>query len=82
MTKEDAVNMRNELLQIVIDQLIDMEKINHDVYQSLISGDLDYGYAYPLEMNEDIDGYPVGFKKDAKNYLKDSIRKELVRLRE
>lgn len=81
VTKEDIVNMRDKLLQIVIDQLIDMEKINHDVYQSLIFGDLDYGYAYPLEMNEDEDGYPLGFKMDAKNYLKDNIRKELVRIR-
>lgn len=75
------MNIRNQVLKRLV-VLHSLEKINHDVCQSLIFGELHYGYAYPLEMNEDKDGYPLGFKTDAKNYLKDSVRKELVRIRE
>lgn len=80
VTKEDIENMREQLLQIVINQLIDMEKLNHDVYQHLISGDLDYGFANPLEAIEDKKGYQLGFRIDAKNYLKESVRNGLVNL--
>lgn len=81
-TKEDIEHVRTDLLEIVVNQLIDMEKLNHDVYQHLISGFLDYGFAAPLEMNEDIEAHPLGFRIDAKNYLKESVRNELVKMYE
>ncbi|MCY7580642.1 MULTISPECIES: hypothetical protein [Bacillus] len=78
MTKEDVENVREQLLHIVINQLIDMEKLKYDVSQYLVSGSLEYGFANPLEMVGDKDSYPLGFRIDAKNYLKESIRNELI----
>lgn len=80
MSKEDIENTKNHLIQEVVNQLIDMEKLNHDVYQYLISGSLEYGFAIPPEMKEDIDGSPLGFRIDTKNYLKESVIKELVKI--
>ncbi|MBK5458799.1 hypothetical protein [Peribacillus sp. TH27] len=80
MTKEDVENVRDQLLQIVINQLIDMERLNYEVSQYLVSGSLEYGFANPLEMIGDIGGYPLGFRIDTKNYLKESVRNELVNL--
>lgn len=82
MTKEDIENVRDGLLKIVIDQLIDMEKLNYDVSEYIVSGSLEFGLVNPLEMIEDIDGYPLGYRIDAKNYLKESVRNELVKLYE
>lgn len=80
MTKEDVESVREQLLNIVINQLIDMEKLKYDVFQYLVSGSLEYGFANSLEMVEDIDGYSLGFRIDAKNYLKESVRTELVKV--
>jgi len=55
-----------------------MEKFNHDVSQYIVSGSLEYGFADPLEMLEDKDGYPLGFRIDAKNYFKESVRNEIL----
>lgn len=79
ISKEDIESTKENLLQEIIKQLIDMEKFNHDIHQHLISGSLEYGLANPLEMNEDIDGSPLGYRIDAKNYLKESVKSELVK---
>ncbi|WP_404354889.1 hypothetical protein LG291_14645 [Cytobacillus firmus] len=78
MTKEDVENVIDQLLQIVINQLIDMEKLTYDVSKYLVSGSLEYGFANPLEMVGDKDSYPLGFRIDEKNYLKESVRNELI----
>lgn len=78
ITKEDIEKVRDDLLQIVINQLIDIDKLNHDVSQYIISGSLEYGFAEPLEMLEDKDGYSIGLRIDAKNYLKERVRNELL----
>lgn len=82
VTKEEIENIKDQLLQNVISQLIDMEKLNNDVSQYIVSGSLEYGFANPREIIEDIDGSSLGFRIDAKNYLKESIRNELVKLSE
>lgn len=79
VTEEEIENKKEELLQIVISQLIDMEKINHDIAHYIVTGSLEYGLADPLEMNEDIDGSPLGYRIDAKNYLKESVKSELIK---
>lgn len=79
VTKEEIENKKEELLKIVISQLIDIEKINHDISHYIVSGSLEYGLADPLEMNENIDGSPLGFRIDAKNYLKESVKSELIK---
>ena len=57
-----------------------MEKLNYDVSRHLVSGPLEFGFVNPLEMIEDIDGYSLGFRIDAKNYLKEDVRNELAKL--
>ncbi|MFK3988367.1 hypothetical protein [Exiguobacterium mexicanum] len=73
-SEEDIQNTKDSLLEIIIDQLIDVEKINYDVKQQLISGSLHHGLATPLESIEDQDGNVLGFKIDATNYLKHEIK--------
>lgn len=78
ITKEDMKDGRDKLINIIVDQLIDFEKIDYDIREHRLSNFLHYGYADPLDMMENEDGSQAGFKIDAKNYLKESVKKEII----
>lgn len=80
-TKEEIQNKKEELLNIIFEQLIDEEKINDDICEQFMSGKLIHGNATPLEPIE-YNGELLGFKIDAKKYLKESVKKELANIAE
>lgn len=74
ITPEEIRNKREELLNIIFDQLIDEEKLDYDVVQLLLSNYLSYGESESREKQVE----SSGIKIDAKNYLKESIQQELA----
>lgn len=71
-SKEGIENTRKELLCLIVDQLIDMEKVNHDVYQLLISNTVDYGFVYNPKAVEGKGNYFQEYSIDARKYLKET----------
>jgi len=82
ITKEDIKKGKEFLFDIIIDQLIDIEKIKYDIKDHILNNNLHYGYVHPLKLIENEDGSKAGFEIDAKNYLKESVKKEIARERE
>lgn len=78
LTNKEIENVKNNLIEAVIYDLIDMERIIYDTHEHIISGYLHYGNAKPLKMIEDEDGKPLGFQRDSKKYLKQSVIDELI----
>ncbi|WP_062196912.1 hypothetical protein [Massilibacterium senegalense] len=76
ITDEDKEKVRGYFIDILIDDLIDMQKLKTDIEEWALNGELIYGYADPLEMIEDDEG-PIGFRIDRKKYLKDSVIYEI-----
>ncbi|MFB7036602.1 hypothetical protein ACFCVS_19095 [Bacillus altitudinis] len=76
ITEEDKEKVRGYFIDALIDDLIDKKKLQMDIEQWALNGELIYGYADPLEMIEDDEG-PIGFRIDRKKYLKDSIINEI-----
>lgn len=76
-SKEEIREKKEELLNIIFEQLIDKEKFNNDIQEHFMSNNLIHGLANPLEGIED-KGEFLGFKIDAKNYLKDNVKHEII----
>lgn len=74
ITPEEKRNQEEELLNIIFDQLIDKKKFDDDVLQLLFSNDLLYGKSESREDQVE----SLGVKIDAKNYLKETIQRDLA----
>lgn len=76
-SKEEMREKKEELLQIIFEQLIDKEKFNDDIQEFFMNNSLIHGYTDPFVAIE-INGELLGFKIDATNYLKDNIINEII----
>lgn len=76
ITTEEIQNKKEELINIIFDQLIDEEKVNDDVWELLISNSVIHGSFETHEANEG-QVESSGAKIDAKKYLKDTVQKDL-----
>ena len=78
ITKRHIENIRGDILQTVIEQLIDMPRFNKDVYRYIISTSLNYVISNPSKIIEYKQDNTFKYKIDAKNYLKKEVIKKLT----
>ncbi|KOS62136.1 hypothetical protein [Lysinibacillus sp. FJAT-14222] len=76
-SKEEIREKKEELLQIIFEQLIDKDKFNDDIQEHFMNNSLIHDYTNPLVAIEN-NGELLGFKIDAINYLKDNVKNEII----
>lgn len=76
ITEEEKELAKKHFINAIVDELIDKKKLEEDIEEWAINGELIHGYAEPLEMVED-DAGPIGFRIDRKKYLKNSVINEI-----
>lgn len=76
-TKEEIMKKKEQLVNIIFEQLIDEDKFNDDIQEHFMSNNLIHGVTNPLEAIEDGEGL-LGFQIDAKNYIKENVKREIL----
>lgn len=76
-TKKEIMEKKEQLVNIIFEQLIDEDKFNDDIQEHFISNNLIHGLTTPLKAIED-EGEWLGFQIDAKNYLKENVKQEII----
>ena len=76
-SQEEIMVKKEQLVNIIFEQLIDKDKFNDDIQEHFISNNLIHGLTTPLKPIED-EGEWLGIQIDAKNYLKENVKKEII----